>query len=492
MITPGLFFAAGIFLFAVFKWLRKPDGLPGPRGFPLIGNLFDMPRSDASKYFATLRAKYGDIAYLSVFSQGFVVVNTQKAAWDILHVKGETSEGRPVLTMAAELSGYDRFVALNQPGPRLREGRAYIHSAIGPQYAKQYAPEEEEQVVRFLNKLLHDPENLEEHCVWVIAACILLITYGHIVSDENDPYVEASTGVMTQFSEAGATGRWLVDLIPALKYVPDWFPGAGFKKFARECRTKAREAFEVPFFSIKQQMIDGVARKSLMASYLEASPSLTHEQEEFIIFTMGALFGAGLHTMAGGIVAIFLALVMNPIAQKKAQEEIDTLCDGQRLPTFADKRSLPYVEALIWEILRWSAVAPLGIPHRLTRDETYQGLRFKKNTYIIANIEAILFDPEAYPDPELFKPERFLGPNPQPDPRKAAFGYGRRICPGDGLAEQTMFIIIARTLATFNVQPKKGQEYSMARTDGVIVRPVHFEVDITIRSELARELLASA
>lgn len=91
--------------------------------------------------------------------------------------------------------------------------------------------------------------------------------------------------------------------------------------------------------------------------------------------------------MASGITSFFLAMVLNPMAQKKAQAEIDAVCEMHRLPTFGDKSSLPYVEALLWEVLRWSAIAPLGFPHRFTQDETYEGLQLKKDMHVFANIE---------------------------------------------------------------------------------------------------------
>lgn len=80
-------------------------------------------------------------------------------------------------------------------------------------------------------------------------------------------------------------------------------------------------------------------------------------------------------------------MAMNPGAQQMAQAEIDAVCDSQsRLPAFADRPSLPYVEALVLEVLRWSAITPLGVPHRFTEDEEYEGLHIRKDMHAFANI----------------------------------------------------------------------------------------------------------
>ena len=63
----------------------------------------------------------------------------------------------------------------------------------------------------------------------------------------------------------------------------------------------------------------------------------------------------------------------------------------------------------------------------------------------------ILNDPESYPDPDVFNPERFLGKNQQPNPREACFGWGRRLCLGSRLAESMIFIYVAMALATLDV-----------------------------------------
>lgn len=124
-------------------------------------------------------------------------------------------------------------------------------------------------------------------------------------------------------------------------------------------------------------------------------------------------------------------MTLNPSAQRQAQNEIDSVVGQDRLPSIEDRGNLPYVSALIKEVLRCGPPAPLGIPHRVTKDDTYLGYSIPSDAILIANIWGIMHDAEMYPDPMKFSPERFLSQKPQPDPRKYVFGFGRRVCPGE-------------------------------------------------------------
>lgn len=82
----------------------------------------------------------------------------------------------------------------------------------------------------------------------------------------------------------------------------------------------------------------------------------------------------------------FLAMASNPEVQQKAQAELDGVVGPHRLPEFADKDSLPYICALLKELLRWRSVLPMGIPHSSIQDDEYQGYFIPKGSVVISNI----------------------------------------------------------------------------------------------------------
>ena len=91
--------------------------------------------------------------------------------------------------------------------------------------------------------------------------------------------------------------------------------------------------------------------------------------------------------------AFILAMVMHPDVQDKAQKELDTVIGHKRLPTFEDRPSLPYINAIVKELVRWHVVAPTGVPHATVRDDEYNGHLIPGNTMIICN--AWLVSPSA-------------------------------------------------------------------------------------------------
>ena len=126
----------------------------------------------------------------------------------------------------------------------------------------------------------------------------------------------------------------------------------------------------------------------------------------------------------------FLAMIFNPKAMKKAQEELDrVVCKGE-LPDFSHKDNLPYIDALVKEVLRWSPPLPVAFPNRAMQDDVYRGYFIPKGTTVIQNIWAVFRDPNVYPDPEAFNPDRFLKDEKiDPlvfNPEDRVFGTGRR------------------------------------------------------------------
>jgi cytochrome P450 len=165
--------------------------------------------------------------------------------------------------------------------------------------------------------------------------------------------------------------------------------------------------------------------------------------------------GAGFETTSTTLMWWTHAMVAFPEAQRRAQAELDAVVGRERLPTYADAPRLPYVRAIIKEVLRWRPVAPLGLPHIAAEDDWYDGIFIPKGATCMANIWHCNRDRSVFgDDADEFKPERHLGDNGEllPGPKETnqeghvSFGFGRRVCVGRHLANDSLFILTARIL----------------------------------------------
>ena len=75
-----------------------------------------------------------------------------------------------------------------------------------------------------------------------------------------------------------------------------------------------------------------------------------------------------------------------PEVQKKAQAELDSVIGSSRLPEFSDRGSLPYLNALVKELMRWHVVAPTGVPHATVQDDAYNGWLIPEGSLVLANL----------------------------------------------------------------------------------------------------------
>jgi len=188
-------------------------------------------------------------------------------------------------------------------------------------------------------------------------------------------------------------------------------------------------------------------------------------------------------------------MFLSPDIQKRAQAELDSVIGRERLPTFEDRPRLPFVDAVCREILRWYPVAPIGVPHTVTRDDIYEGFFIPKGAVVIGNIWSILHDPARYPEPDLFKPERFMNSDGTllDDPvLTSVFGFGKRICPGRHFVDATLFMSIASLFSVFNIEREvkgsaKLSDYASGSVFSSFLKPL--PCSFIPRDSKARELI---
>jgi cytochrome P450 len=79
------------------------------------------------------------------------------------------------------------------------------------------------------------------------------------------------------------------------------------------------------------------------------------------------------------------ALLLFPDVQPRAQAEIDAIIGPGRLPELEDKPRLPYLNAVLKEVLRWRPIGPVGLPHMASEEDIYRGYIIPKGAIVIGN-----------------------------------------------------------------------------------------------------------
>ncbi|ETS81249.1 hypothetical protein PFICI_06251 [Pestalotiopsis fici W106-1] len=464
---------------------------PGPKGLPLLGNIRDLPPPGVPEWRHWIQHKdrYGPLSSVTALGTTMILIHDKDIALELMEKRSAKYSGRPFQRFAQETCGFGALPAFQQNGHKFRSQRRLMAAQMGSRSSMtKFQSAIEFQVRHFLLNAMNNPEDLEQHLQRESGSLMLETLYGYTATAKGrDPLVDLINKFMAAFSDAAVPGAWLVDVIPWLRHVPEWLPGAGFQKTAREYRKLWDNVRGVPFSFAEEQIKTGNAKPSFISGLLEQQ-DLTAEEMEHIRDSATGLYSGGADTTVAQLGFFFLAMTVFPEVQKRAREEIDRVTGGTRLPGFQDRDQLLYVEAVVKEALRWNPIAPMGLPHATDEEDTCRGYRIPKGSLIIPSIAWFTKDPDVYPEPDQFRPERFLGANPEPNPTAFVFGFGRRICPGRHLADANMFLVVAQSLAAFDISKavdKSGNaiEPRIDFMPGVVGHPEPFQCRITPRSE---------
>ncbi|KAF7595511.1 hypothetical protein BBP40_005847 [Aspergillus hancockii] len=475
---------------------------PGPPPKPIIGNLLDLPPPGTPDWLHWLKHKslYGRISSVTIFGQTLIILNDPQLATEILDKRSALHSSRPHLPIA-EITGWKDTLGLLPYSNRFRAHRKALHREMGTVAASsKYDGIIDVESRRFLLRLLNAKGDLIPNIRKESGSVILRIGYGYTTEPHGrDPLIDLVDKAMEDFSQVVLPGAWLVNFVPMLKYLPSWFPGGGWQKTAQAYKERVMEMTDKPYAFVKHQMKQNNYVPSYVSSLLEQDDVRSGSEEEWVAkWSAGALYGGGADTTVSALACFFLAMILYPAVQEKAQEEIDRVVGTARLPGLGDRENLPYIDAVVKEVLRWHPVTPLGVTHASSEDDTYDGYLIPKGAIIVPNIWAYAHDPTLYHDPMEFQPERFLGGKDRTseyDPHLLAFGFGRRICPGRHLADANIYLTIARSLAVFNMTSamEDGNEGPIQPEflTGVISHPAPFELSIRVRSPGHKELIRS-
>ncbi|OGM40602.1 cytochrome P450 monooxygenase [Aspergillus bombycis] len=470
-------------LYLVRSLLGKKQSLgvlpPGPPRKPIIGNLTDLPSHDVRDWEYWLKHKdlYGPISSLSIFSDNIVILNDARFAREILEKRSSIWSSRPSWNFG-KMAGWGQILGtLEYSDPSFKDMRKALGHQIGSRTAvSRFNAVQSLEVRRFLLRVLEDPDNLLQHIRKEAGAIVLKVAYGYTIEPHgHDPLVDLADDAMATFGLAILPGTWAVDFIPILKHVPTWFPGAQFARMAKQFRKSVAAFSDVPYAFVKHKLAQQDVEPSFVAGLLQNNknqPGSGSYEETVIKWAAASLYGGGSDTTVSAMSSFFLVMALFPEAQRKAQAEIDRVVGPDRLPSFQDRENLPYINAMVKEILRWHPVLPMGTAHTSVQDD-----------------RAFTHDPSTYPDPHAFKPERFLsyeGHDPEANPYYFVFGFGRRVCPGRTLADANLYISIAQSVAAFAITKptQNGKEVNLRAEyqASAISHPMPYKVTITPRS----------
>ncbi|KAG1821987.1 cytochrome P450 [Suillus subaureus] len=454
---------------------------PGPRPMPIIGNIRGIDINAPWLGYTEWGKQYGDIVYSHLFGQHI------KVAIELLEKRSYNYSDRPDLPTNV-LLGFGFNTILMKYGARWRYQRRIFHQAFRAEASLNYRPMQQRKAQQLIRNMLDTPEKFVSHVRAFSSSVIMSASYDYDTKHD-DPLV-ALIGMSLELAVQELKPEIAAVFIafPILLRLPAWFPGMSIKRKAIQSREWVREWMNDPFQYVLKRTAEGTAQSCMVSNALRRIDRKDTYGEITIKECAATAFGAASETTDSVLQVFILAMVLFPEIQAKAHTLIDSVVGASRLPTFEDRSSLQYIDAILRETLRWHPILPLSVTHASVDSDVYEGYYIPKGAIIMPNVWAMSQNEQKYPNPSQFSPERFLNAdgNLNDDTVNMAFGFGRRICVGRHFADASVWIAMSGLLAMFTFSKRIGAdgeaiEFEPQWSSGIATHPLPFPCSITPR-----------
>ncbi|KAI1331393.1 cytochrome P450 [Xylariaceae sp. FL0255] len=489
-------------LYTTYQKINHPSKIPGPTLIPHIGRVHDLPINFMwlkFKEWADMYSGDNGFYWTDILGAKILVVTDEKVAEDLLVKRAKYNSDRPVIRSLFDSKstyGSMEYLPLMGRNQYWARQRRFTHSYLTEASNVHYYNLMYHESKRWLVRLLENPDDFQFSLEDMASKIMCTLTWDdHTLSEY---CTKSAWGLLTQMSPAGPITNILTPLWHLPKFMNPW-------KIAEHKRHDEQQAWWMErLVTTREKMARGEQRMCFTRQYLEKGEkrsNISGDYEASCVIGMMAL--VGIFTVAGPLSYWLVSMVHYPEWQAAVQREVDTVCHG-RLPTLDDMPNLPVLRACIKETMRWKPNVPTGVAHEMETDDTYQGYYLPKGTRILPLDWAFLRNPIKYPDPDNFRPERWLEPcwptyqeplTTYPTIKGlSSFGWGQRQCLGMTLTQDELLVACGALAWCFDLRPKKnpvtGENYPVPLDKSnslLIVKPDPFQMAFIPRSEARKQ-----
>ncbi|KAL3082205.1 hypothetical protein niasHT_037843 [Heterodera trifolii] len=507
---------------------------PGPTPLPLIGNLAQIDLANPHRSFVAWKRRYGPVYTVWLPKPHVVIAGTKELdEYFVSPANAEIFADRPthsflygifnkhqpdgdgiILARRAVAQKHRRFAlgAFRQLG---------IHGPRGESLVRLHV---DELVQRLAEKALHDPllDDLHSQFAFCIGNIINHFVFGRNYKYNDQEFLRSKRLIERATKEVSNPQLLLVDTYPSLRFLLPayWrYCRVGFelqRQFLREIDAHIDQMRQRLMDQQQQQQTAETgkgqhnekvpqAKGSPMAQRSAEEVPLLEQQDNFIAaFLLGTqqndwddpafklslalcagdLWAGGLETLVATLNWAVLYMLNYPDVQQRLHAELSDRLGGRPF-RLSDRIELPYLRAFIDELQRIINVLPWNLPHSVGQEVLLCGRwRIPANTQVMAQLGAVHLDPDLFPAPEQFRPDRFLDAqgNYCPPAWLRPFGVGKRMCLGESLAKMELFTILAALVQNFEFSALFPDEVpTLRRNNGLANLPDPFKCVIRLR-----------